>query len=122
MTTKVLVKVGATNLTPYLKGYTVDYNVLVADTGRNARGNLRLQVINRKAKLNLVFRPMNEEEMSIVLLAIKAFSPLTVEYWDVESQTQKTAQMYPNTASPNMYWNAAENALYQDLSLNLIEL
>jgi len=122
MSNKILVKVGSLDLTPYLMDYKTDYNVLVADTGRNAAGNLRLQVINRKAKLNIRFRPLNEDEMKTILLAIKPFTGLSVQFWDVEQKAQRTITCYTNTASPDMYWNKGENALYKDMSLALIEL
>lgn len=121
MPSKILVKIGSTDLTSYIKSYQLDYNVLVKDEGRNARGNLTLSVLNRKAKVNVVFRPLNETEMALVLTTIKGFV-MNVEFWDTETQTQKTKQMYVNTASPDMYSNRAQKALYNDLSLNFIEL
>ena len=121
MSNKILLRVGSTNLTEYVKSYQVDYNVLVKDEGRNARGNLTLSVLNRKAKVNIVFRPLNEAEMATILSAVEGFV-LSVQFWDPQTETQKTKTMYVNTASPNMYSNRAESALYNDLSLNFIEL
>ena len=118
---KILAKIGSFDLTPFIKSYQLDYNVLVKDEGRNARGNLTLTVLNRKAKVNLVFRPLNETEMKNILVAIQPFV-FTVEYWDAQTQTQKTASMYVNTASPNFYTNAGEVGIFNDMSLNFIEL
>jgi hypothetical protein len=121
MSNKILLKVGSTDLTQYLKSYQVDYNVLVKDEGRSARGNLSLSILNRKAKVNVVFRPLNETEMALVLGVAHAFV-MNVQYWDTRTQTQRTVQMYVNTPTPNMYSNRAEKALYNDLSLAFIEL
>jgi len=121
MSNKILLKAGDTDLTPYIKSYQLDYNVLVKDEGRNARGNLSLSILNRKAKVNVVFRPLNEEEMALVLGVAHAFV-MDIQYWDSRTEAQRTAKMYVNTASPNMYSNRNETALYNDLSLNFIEL
>lgn len=116
---RIITKVGALDLTPYIKSYQLDYNVLVKDEGRNARGNLTLTVLNEKAKINLVLRPLTDAEMASVL-ALPFVA--TVEYWDSETQTQKTATMYKSTASPNFYSNVSDVGLYNDFSINLIEL
>ena len=120
MPDKILIQVGATNLTSYIKSYKVDYNVLVRDDGRNAAGNATINIVNRKYKLNVVFRPLNETEMAALLTAISSFE-MSVQFWDPKTQTQLTKFMYINTPSPDMYWNAAQAAIYKDLSLNFIE-
>ena len=118
---KILLQVGATDLTSYVKSYKLDYNVLVKDDGRNARGNATINIVNRKAKLNVVFRPTSEAEMASILTSIVGFV-VSVQFWDVKSQTQLTKTMYTNTPSPDMYWNANNTALYNGFSLNFIEL
>jgi hypothetical protein len=122
MSNKILVKVGSLDLTPYISSYKPEYNVLVADTGRSALGNLRIQVVNRKVKLNITLRPLSQSELTPIFAALEPFAKLTVEYWDVKSGTQKTIFCYPSTLSPDMYWNYQQNAFYKDLSFSLIEL
>lgn len=126
MADKILVKIGSVDLSPYIKTYKVDYNVLVRDDGRNAAGNATINIVNRKYKINTVLRPLTEAEMTILLDAIQPFV-MSVQFWDTKTKTQLTRTMYVNTASPDMYWNkqvsaGVQEALYNDLPLNWIEL
>lgn len=121
MPDKVLLKIGAVDFTPYLKNYKLDYNVLVKDTGRNAKGNLTISVINTKAKIHTVFRPMDENEMAALLTAMKPFV-YSIQYWDTETKTQKTGTFYNGTPSSDMFTNRNQTALYNDFEINFIEL
>ena len=118
---KILLQIGTTDLTPYIKSYKIDYNVLVKDDGRNASGNATINIINRKSKLNVVFRPTSEAEMATILAAIGSFV-VSVNHWDVKSQSQLTKTMYVNTPSPDFYTNRNETGLFNELPLNFIEL
>lgn len=118
---KILLKIGATDLTPFLKKYQVDYNVLVKDDGRNAAGNAIINIVNRKVKLNCVFRPMSDSEMQTLLALVEPFV-ISVYYWDTKTQTQLTKSMYINTPSTDFYSNANNKGIFNEFSLNFIEL
>lgn len=118
---KILLQINGTDLTSYIKKYQVDYNVLVKDDGRNAAGNAIINIINRKTKLNVVFRPMTDAEMATILGLVYAFV-LTITYWDIKTQTQITKSMYINTPQTDFYTNANNKGLFNDFSLNFIEL
>ena len=118
---KIYVKVGAVDLSPYIKSFKADYNTLVKDDGRNARGTAIINIVNKKMKLNVVFRPTSEAEMSIILNAIEPFV-VSVQYWDVKSQSQIIKSMYINTPSPDFYTDKPSGAVFNEMSLNFIEL
>lgn len=118
---KILVQINGTNLTPLIKKYQVDYNVLVKDDGRNAAGNAIINIVNRKTKLVCVFRPMNDAEMASLLNLINPFV-LTVTYWDTKTQAQVSKSMYTGTPSTDFYTNKNDQGLFNDFSLNFIEL
>lgn len=116
---KTLLQIGATNFTSFISSYKLDYNVLVKDEGRNANGDLTITILNRKAKINCVFKPMKDAEMDTFLDAIQPYV-LTITYWDPRSQTTKNGSFYTGTASPDFY--KTETGLFKELSLNFIEL
>ena len=118
---KILLKIGATDLTPLLKKYQVDYNVLVKDDGRNAAGNAIINIVNRKVKLNCTFRPMSDSEMHSLMALVEPFV-VSVYYWDTKTETQLTKTMYINTPSTDFYSNANNSGLFNDFSLNFIEV
>lgn len=118
---KILLKIGATDLTPFIKKYKVDYNVLVKDDGRNAAGNAIINIVNRKVKLNCTFRPMSDSAMQNLLALVEPFV-VSVYYWDTKTGSQLTKTMYISTPSPDFYNNANNNGLFNDFDLNFIEV
>mgnify|MGYP001111559313 CR=1 FL=1 len=118
---KKLLEIGGVDFTPLVKGYKLDYNVLVKEEGRNARGDLSITILNRKAKLNIVFRPTNETELASLLDAIQPFV-FSITYWDTRTEAQATGTFYSNTASPEFYSNSNDKGIFNDLSINFIEL
>lgn len=118
---KILIQINGTDLTSLIKNYQVDYNVLVKDDGRNAAGNAIINIINRKTKLNCVFRPMNDTEMASLLNLVNSFV-MNVNFWDVKTQTQITKSMYIGTPSADFYTNKNDDGLFNDFALNFIEL
>lgn len=118
---KILLEIGVTNLTPFIKSYKLDYNVLVKDDRQNASGNATINIINRKTKIGIVLRPTSEEEMTTILAAIDGFV-VSVNHWDTKTQSQMTKLMFVNAPSPDFYTNRNEVGLFNDLSLNFVEL
>lgn len=118
---KILLQINGTDLSPLLKNYKVDYNVLVKDDGRNAAGDAIINIINRKTKLNCVFIPMTDAQMAALLGLVESFV-FNVNYWDVKTQSQITKQMYIGTPSADFYTNRNNQGLFNDFSLNFIEV
>ena len=117
---KQLIINGTTDLWPYMSSYKVDYNTLVKDTGRNARGDLTISIVNRKYKLNCAFRPTNEDETQTILNALSGFV-MTINFWDPETKSQQSGTFYISTPMPDMLWNKDDNAYYE-FGVNFIEL
>lgn len=118
---KQLLKIGANDLSPLIKGYSLQENVLVKDEGRNARGNAMITIINRKQKISVVFRPTNEAEMASIAASISSFV-LNITYWDTKTQTQKTSMFYHNGPTADFYTNRNEEGLFNEMAINFIEL
>lgn len=118
---KILIKIGSADLTPYIKSYAVNYNVLIKENGTNARGDTTINLKSRKSKLNVTFRPTSEAEMAIILAAINP-CVVNTEHWDTKTQTQLTKTMFVNSPTTDFYTNRYEVGLFNELSLEFVEL
>lgn len=105
-----------------VKNLKVGYETLVSeDSGRNAAGNTVLDIINRKVKLYVTFRPMDGNDMSDLLSAIGPYV-IDVSYRDSKTNTIKTITCYHGTPEPEYYWILNDQVLYREFSFNFIEL
>ena len=105
-----------------VKGLKVGYETLVSeDSGRNAAGDTVLDIINRKVKLYVTFRPMDGSDMSSLLSAIKPYV-INVSYRDSETNSINTIQCYHGTPEPEYYWIHGNNVLYREFGFNFLEL
>lgn len=115
-------KINGTDISHLVKGLKIGYETLVADnSGRNARGDTVLDIINRKVKVYATFRPMDGDEMLHFLDLIKDYV-VNVSYLDSKTNTIKTAVCYTGTPEPEYYWIRNGKALYREFNLNFIEL
>lgn len=106
----------------YVKGLKIGYETLVSDgSGRNAAGDTVLDIINRKVKIYVTFRPMDDSEMVRLLNAIKDYV-VTVSYRDSRTNDLQRATCYTGTPEPEYYWVLNGKGLYKELNLNFIEL
>ena len=86
----VYFKVGNTDFSNLVSSLKVGYETLVSDnSGRNAAGNTVIDIINRKIKVYVEFRPMLDSHMNSLLTAIKDYV-VNVSYLDPETQALKT--------------------------------
>ena len=105
-----------------VKSMRVGYETLVSeDSGRNAAGNTVLDVINRKVKIYLTFRPMDGSEMASLLSSLSSYV-INVSYRDSKTNTTNTITCYNSTPEPEYYWIHGNTVLYKELSFNLIEM
>lgn len=114
--------INGTDVSHLVKSLKVGYETLVADnSGRNANGDTVLDIINRKVKLYVAFRPMNDTEMSF-LLATFADYVIPVTYRDSKTNADRTITCYTGTPNPDYYWILGNSVLYKQLDLNFIEM
>ena len=111
-----------TDVSDLVKSLKVGYETLVSDkSGRNANGDTVIDVINKKVKLQVVFRPMLDNEMAELLEAIENYV-IDVTYRDSKTNSNKTITCYTGTPEPEYYCIQGDRVLYKQLSLNFIEL
>ena len=114
--------INGTDVSHLVKGLRVGYETLVSeDSGRNAAGDTVLDIINRKVKLYVTFRPMDGSEMSSLLSAIGPYV-VNVSFRDSRTNGITTVNCYHGTPEPEYYWIQGNNVLYKEFSFNFIEL
>lgn len=114
--------INGANISHLVKGLKIGYETLVADgSGRNAAGDTVLDVINRKVKVYVTFRPMDGAEMEYFLSLISDYV-VNVSFMDSRTNALTTAQCYTGTPEPEYYWILGNQVLYKEFSLNFIEL
>lgn len=105
-----------------LSGYKVSYETLLSSkSGRNARGNNTVEIINRKYKISCSFGPMTQAQIQSFLSAVQAYV-LTVQFFEPRSGTMKTIRAYTGTPEPETYYVDSFGTMYKPFSLNFIEL
>lgn len=104
-----------------VSGLKVGFETLVSDkSGRNANGDMTIDIINRKKKLYVSFRHMTKAEMESFLSAI---SPYVVQVGYLNPQTGGLSVFsgYTGTPEPEYYTIQGENTIYKPMTLNFIE-
>lgn len=115
-------KINGTDVSHLVKSLRVGYETLVAeDSGRNANGDTVLDIVNRKTKLYVSFRPMDDEEMATLLASFSDYV-IPVSYRDSKSNSTKTITCYTGTPEPEYYWILNDRVLYKQMDLNFIEM
>jgi hypothetical protein len=115
-------KINGTDISNLVQGMKIGYETLVADgSGRNANGDTVLDIINKKVKVYVTFRPMDEVEMIRLMGAIEPYV-VDVTFLDSKTNTLKTASCYTGTPNPEYYWIHGSSVLYKSFDLNFIEL
>ena len=114
--------IGNTDLSGYVKNLKVGYETLVSDkSGRNANGDTVVDVINKKVKLYVTFRPMDSAEMAQVLSAFDGYV-VSVTYRDPKTNINKTITCYTSTPEPDYYCILDGKVIYKEMSTNFIQL
>lgn len=114
--------INGTDVSHLVKGLRIGYETLVADnSGRNANGDTVLDIINRKVKLYVSFRPMDGEEMETLLSSFSDYV-VSVSYRDSKTNSTKTITCYTGTPEPEYYWILGDQVLYKAFDLNFIEM
>mgnify|MGYP007111659463 CR=1 FL=1 len=115
-------KINNTDISQYVQGLKIGYETLLAEgSGRNAAGDTVIDIINRKVKVYVTFRPMTGTEMQHFLSAIQDYV-VNVTYLDSKTNALKTIQCYTGTPEPEYYSIHGNVVVYKAFSLNFIEL
>lgn len=105
-----------------VKSMKVGYETLVSEnSGRNANGDTVIDVINKKVKLYVTFRPMESDDMTELLSLIESYV-FDVTYRDVKTNSNKTITCYSGTPEPDYYFIHDNRVLYKEMELNFIQL
>lgn len=90
-------KIGEIDFSDIVESQTISYNVLLSEkSGRTARGNNVVDIINRKIKLTVNFMPMNSIRMKQFLTAVEPYV-INVTFWDAKTDALKTINIYTGT-------------------------
>ena len=111
-----------TDVSDLVKSLKVGYETLVSDnSGRNANGDTVIDVINKKAKVYVTFRPMDDTDMAKLLATFENYV-VNITYRDVKTNSNKTINCYTGTPEPEYYFILEDRVFYKEMSLNFIEL
>lgn len=114
--------INGTDVSDLVKSLKPCYETLVSDdSGRNANGDTVIDIVNRKVKLQVVFRPMLDTEMAKLLSAIEDYV-VSVSYRDSKTNSNKTITCYTGTPEPDYYFIHEDRVLYKEMSLNFVQL
>ena len=115
-------KIGDTDFSGIVSGLKLGYQVLLSDaSGRNARGDNYVDIVNRKQKLTVTVRQTTQAEMAGLLAAIQPYV-VNVSYLDGETQAIKAMQAYVSTAEPEYYRIINGKTMFKPLTLSFVEM
>lgn len=106
----------------YLAGYEVEEYDLSKDTGRNAKGTMRLCYIGTKYKIIFKSRYVHQNELVNIFNKIPR-KQLSVYFFNPYTGTYQTIQCYRGDRKVSMKWDRKYiGKLYEPVSQSLIEL
>ena len=117
-------KIGDVDFTDIVQSYGIGYEVLLSEkSGRTARGNNVVDIVNRKTKLTVNFLPMDAAHMKAFLAAVEPYV-VNVTYWDAKTDALKTMEIYTGTPEITAVRLSAtpSRRRYDAFSLSFIEM
>ena len=116
-------KIGNTDYSAFVSGLKIGHETIVSDkSGRNAAGSMSIDIVARKYKLYVTFRPMTVSEVNSLLNSISGFSNLSITFLNPFTATPTTITCYTNTPEVEYYTIQNSLQLTKDFSVNFIEL
>ena len=117
-------KIGSTDFSSLVAkgGLKVDYETLVADTsGRNAQGDMTVDVINHKYKVSVTFIPCTPTQVKSIFDAIATYV-VTIYFQNPKTNSLTSISAY--TSTPSITWNTLATGLAQTspFTINFIQL
>lgn len=114
--------INGTDVSDLVKSLKVGYETLVSEnSGRNANGDTVIDVINKKVKVYVTFRPMDSDEMARLLASFEGYV-IDVTYRDSKTNSNKTITCYTGTPEPDYYFILNDRVFYKEMNLNFIQL
>ena len=95
--------------------------LLSSKSGRNARGNNRVDLVNRKDKITVNFKAFNHTEMQTFLAAIYDYV-FNISYLDPHTDTLKTIQINRGDLKVSLLKAADQIKRYEEFKLSFIEM
>ena len=120
----VLLKIGDLDVSSWLQdqGLDVEYNVLLSDkSGRNARGNNVIDIVNRKDKLICKFMPLTSAQQKQFLNAIEPYV-VSVTYRSPKTEALKTISVYMGTPTLGYLHVAGAQVMMKEFSISFVEM
>ena len=118
----VYCKIGNTDVSYLVQSMKVDMEVILSDkSGRNAQADNVVDIVARKDKVEIVFRPMDANDMAKLLSAVSDFV-VNLSFLDPRTKQLKTISAYINTPQPEFYCILDGKILYKTLPLNFIQM
>ena len=116
-------KIGNTDFSNLVSSLKCGFEVLLSeDSGRNASGDNVVDIVNRKDKIYITTRPMNEDEMASFLTAVQPFV-VYISYMNPRTKTIKSnVRYYIAQTEPEFYSIQNGKVLYKPTQINFIEM
>ena len=115
-------KIGDKDFSHLVSQMKVGHETLVSDkSGRNAKGEMFIDLVSKKFKIYITFRYMSDTEMNEVLQAIDNYI-INITFLNPIDKKMKTIKCYTGTPEPDAYTIQDTRILYKPMSLNFIEL
>lgn len=117
------IKIGGVDFSHLLahNGYAYSPNIIVSE-GRDIRGNLSMDIINRKTKIFCKFIPMEQDDLQGLLDKLRAYV-VEVEYFDPNTNQLSTMTAYVGEQKYEYYWILSnEEKLLNGFQINFIEM
>ena len=96
-----------------------DYDASSDTVGRNSQGELFRDRVCVKRKIDLVWKVLTAEEMSLILNAVEDVF-FQVSYYDPKDG-QKTITGYVGDRTPSLYTFSSLGILYKDFAMSITE-
>ena len=120
------VEINGQDISNYLaSGSKVGWYDVSKNSGRettNANGDMILNVINDKYRLDLITRPLTDEEVVIFFSEIKKKPTMSVKFLDPFTNSLITKKMYRGDRSAEWMQPYGGSILFQSISQALIEV
>lgn len=109
----------------YVAKYQVGWYDVSRDSGRDtttADGSMILNVISQKYRLDITTKYVTGAELNDFYTQIKNAPTMTVSFYDPYSASRVTKTMYRGDRTANIMWTTSNSALFEPVSIALIEI
>lgn len=117
-------QIGSTDITSYIKtdGFEWERNDIdVSGSGRDNNGTMRRTILTVKEKMNIACRSLTDNELS-TLCNLLSGAMVSVTYWHVGLQAQRTANFYNSSISSGVSQDTGDEILNTNVKFSLIEV